>query len=140
MTLGMQPCASTLTGSVGTFVQCFQCLLATPLLVKLWRQHGPKPRGQTGMALSLDIGFSGVILPIAIAMSNFLKLVARSIEQGKCLGAALDRTGFDAVRAIRHLVSGDGLQQSSDEMVLPLFWPLQECSGSFSLNGIKIQS
>src|ERR1039457_2130784 len=47
MTLGMQPCASTLTGSVGTFVQCFQCLLATPLLVKLWRQHGPKPRGQT---------------------------------------------------------------------------------------------
>src|ERR1700690_468572 len=43
----MQPCASTLTGSVGTFVQCFQSLLATPLLVKLWRQHGPKPRGQT---------------------------------------------------------------------------------------------
>ncbi len=43
----MQPCASTLTGSVGTFVQCFQCLLATPLLVTLWRQHGPKPRGQT---------------------------------------------------------------------------------------------
>src|ERR1035441_8993444 len=77
--------------------------------------------GLARMALSLDIGFSGVILPIAIAMSNFLKLVARSIEQGKCLGAALDRTGFDAVRAIRHLVSGDGLQQSSDEMVLPLF-------------------
>ena len=43
----MQPCATTLTGSVGTFVQCFQCLLVTPLLVKLWRQHGPKPRGQT---------------------------------------------------------------------------------------------
>jgi hypothetical protein len=43
----MQPCASNLTGSVGNFVQCFQCLLATPLLVKLWRQHGPKPRGQT---------------------------------------------------------------------------------------------
>jgi len=43
----MQPCASTLTGSVGTFVQCFQSLLATSLLVKLWRQHGPKPRGQT---------------------------------------------------------------------------------------------
>jgi SAM-dependent methyltransferase len=43
----MQPCASTLAGSVGTFVQCFQSLLATSLLVKLWRQHGPKPRGQT---------------------------------------------------------------------------------------------
>src|ERR1039457_6614789 len=43
----MQPCASTLTGSVGTFVECFQSLLATSLLVKLWRQHGPKPRGQT---------------------------------------------------------------------------------------------
>src|ERR1022692_2487319 len=42
----MQPCASTMTGSVGTFVQCFQSLLATSLLVKLWRQHGPKPRGQ----------------------------------------------------------------------------------------------
>jgi hypothetical protein len=42
----MQPCASNLTGSVGTFVQCFQSLLATSLLVKLWRQHGPKPRGQ----------------------------------------------------------------------------------------------
>src|ERR1039458_7526780 len=81
----------------------------------------PKINPLNRMALSLDIGFSGVILPIAIAMSNFLKLVARSIEQGKCLGAALDRTGFDAVRAIRHLVSGDGLQQSSDEMVLPLF-------------------
>jgi SAM-dependent methyltransferase len=36
-----------LAGSVGTFVECFQCLLATSLLVKLWRQHGPKPRGQT---------------------------------------------------------------------------------------------
>src|ERR1039458_8790188 len=43
----MQPCASNLIGSVGTFVQCFQCLLATPLLIKLWRQYGPKPRGQT---------------------------------------------------------------------------------------------
>ena len=42
----MQLCARTLTGSVGTFVQCFQCLLATPLLIKLWRQYGPKPRGQ----------------------------------------------------------------------------------------------
>lgn len=46
ITLGMQLCARTLTGSVGTFVQCFQCLLATPLVVALWRQHGPKPRGQ----------------------------------------------------------------------------------------------
>ena len=46
ITLGMQLCARTLTGSVGTFVQCFQCLLATPLVVSLWRQHGPKPRGQ----------------------------------------------------------------------------------------------
>jgi hypothetical protein len=42
----MQLSARTLTGSVGTFVQCFQCLLATPLLIKLWRQYGPKPRGQ----------------------------------------------------------------------------------------------
>src|ERR1022692_1273287 len=42
----MQLSARSLTGSVGTFVQCFQCLLATPLLIKLWRQYGPKPRGQ----------------------------------------------------------------------------------------------
>src|ERR1039458_7809154 len=39
----MQPCASNLTGSVGTFVQCFQSLLATSLLVKLWRQHAGGP-------------------------------------------------------------------------------------------------
>ena len=29
------------------FGQCFQCLLATSFLVKLWCQHGPEPRGQT---------------------------------------------------------------------------------------------
>jgi hypothetical protein len=43
----MQPCASPLAESVGTFVQCFECLLATSVVAKLWRQHGPKPRGQT---------------------------------------------------------------------------------------------
>lgn len=42
----MQLCPNTLAGSVGTFVQCFQCLLATPLLANLWRQYGPKARGQ----------------------------------------------------------------------------------------------
>ena len=42
----MQLCPNTLTGSVGTFIQCFQCLLATPLLANLWHQYGPKPRGQ----------------------------------------------------------------------------------------------
>ena len=46
ITLGMQLCPNTLTGSVGTFIQCFQCLLATPLLANLWPQYGPKPRGQ----------------------------------------------------------------------------------------------
>ena len=42
----MQLYPNTLAGSVGTFVQCFQCLLATPLLANLWRQYGPKARGQ----------------------------------------------------------------------------------------------
>ena len=42
----MQLCPNTLAGSVGNFVQCFQCLLATPLLANLWRQYGPKARGQ----------------------------------------------------------------------------------------------
>jgi hypothetical protein len=42
----MQQIAITLTQSVGTFAECFQQLLAISTLAKLWRQHGPKPRGQ----------------------------------------------------------------------------------------------
>ena len=42
----MQNCTSTLTQSVGTFAECFHRLLALSRLEQLWRQHGPKPRGQ----------------------------------------------------------------------------------------------
>lgn len=60
----MQLCPNTLAGSVGTFVQCFQCLLATPLLANLWRQYGPKARGQklklSGPQLVQSLVFHGL--------------------------------------------------------------------------------
>jgi hypothetical protein len=42
----MQPITSSLIPSVGAFSASFQQLLALPTLAQLWRQHGPKPRGQ----------------------------------------------------------------------------------------------
>ena len=38
-----------------------------------------KKRGPTRMALSLGIGFRGVIFPIRVAMRNFLKLLAQPL-------------------------------------------------------------
>jgi len=42
----MQTIARSLTPSVGAFSASFQRLLALATLAQLWRQHGPKPRGQ----------------------------------------------------------------------------------------------
>jgi hypothetical protein len=42
----MQHNASTLISSVGSFAELFQRLIALATLAQLWRQHGPKPRGQ----------------------------------------------------------------------------------------------
>src|SRR5437660_706510 len=59
------------------------------------------------MALGLGTGFSGVVFPIAVAVSDFLKLIARFIEQGKGFGSTFDSAGFRAAGAVRHLVASD---------------------------------
>ena len=73
------------------------------------------------MALSLGTRFSGVILPISIAVSNFLELAARSIKEREGLGSALNSTRFSAVRALRDLIAGDDLQQLDDKLILFAF-------------------
>jgi hypothetical protein len=69
------------------------------------------------MALSLGTGFSGVALPVTIAVEDFVILVAKFIEQGEGFGSALDGAGFSAVRALRHLVASDDLQELDDELL-----------------------
>jgi len=67
------------------------------------------------MALRLGTGFSGVTFPIAVAVGDFLKLIAGFIEQGKGLGAAFDGAGFAATGTVWHLVASDDLQQFDNE-------------------------
>ena len=62
------------------------------------------------MALSLGTGFSGVIFPIPVTVSDFLKLIARSIEQRKGFRSAFDGARFHSVGSVGHLVTSHGLQ------------------------------
>lgn len=73
------------------------------------------------MALSLGLGVSGVTFPIPTAVGNVLIVIARFIEQGKCLRSAFNGARFAAIGAVGHLVARDDLQQFDDEMLLLVF-------------------
>ena len=73
------------------------------------------------MALSLGIGFSGVILPTPITVSDFLELFSGLIEQREGFRPAFDSAWLGAPRSVRHLVASDGLEQFNDELLLLLF-------------------
>jgi hypothetical protein len=64
----------------------------------------------TRMALSLGTGFSGVIFPIPVTVSDILKLLARFIEQRKGFRSAFDGARFHALGAVGHLVARNDLQ------------------------------
>src|SRR5713226_8083986 len=76
--------------------------------------------GLTGMALSLGIGFPGVIFPITIAMRDFLKLLAGLIEPGEGFWTAFDGSRLAAARTVRHLIASDDFQQVGDQLLLLL--------------------
>src|ERR1035437_3175426 len=94
--------------------------LSTHPLARAITRYG-KQQGLDRMALSLGTGFSGVALPVTIAVEDFVILVARFIEQGEGFGSAFDSAGFSAVRALRHLVASDDLQELDDELLLLAF-------------------
>ena len=70
------------------------------------------------MALRLGIEFSGIVFPVAVAMRDFVELVARLIEHEEGFGPAFDGARFAPARAIGDLIAGDGFQQSSQEFLL----------------------
>ena len=72
------------------------------------------------MALSLAPCFSGVVFPVAIAMSNLLELATRFVEQGIGLGATFDRARLEPTGPIGHLIEGDDFQQVGHELFVLL--------------------
>ena|SRR6266542_267302 len=79
--------------------------------IELFQDGAIARQGQIRMALSLALCISGVVFPVSIAMSDFLELTARFIEQRIGLGPAFDRAGFPAARPFGNFIQGDDSQQ-----------------------------
>ena len=58
---------------------------------------------------------------MAIAVNDFLKLIAWFIEQGEGFWSTFDGTGFSATGPVGHLVASDDLQQLGNQLSLLLF-------------------
>ena len=84
------------------------------LLIRMMESTSGKYFVLTGMALSLGIRFSGITLPVAVAMTDFPELVAGSVQKGEGFWTALDCTGLDSIRAVGNLITRDNLQQLND--------------------------